>query len=101
MIPMQVAGYSIPFLRDAVGSGIVYVRRMQCELSLDQDIKPSTSSSEDAMAQCINCNKSVQLCSLRDHMHLSNGGSNSQTPTNYLDLANVQALAVSTDGHFC
>ena len=55
VIPMQAVGYSIPFLRNAVGSGIVYVRPMQCELSLDHDIKPSTSSSEDAMAKCINC----------------------------------------------
>ena len=64
-IPMQTVGYTIPFLRDAVGSGIIYVRPIQYELSLDQDITPSTSSSEDAvMTQCINCHKSIPLHSL-------------------------------------
>ena len=98
-IPMQTVGYTVPFLRDAVGSGIIYVRPIQCELSLDQDITPSTSSSEDAvMTQCINCNKSMPLHSLRDHMPLCNGGSSGETPTNSVGLTNVQAPVVSTDG---
>ena len=67
-IPMHTVGYTIPFLRDAVGSGVIYVRPIQCDLSLDKDNSPSTFSSEDAvMTQCINCNKSVPIHSLRDH----------------------------------
>ena len=89
-IPMQTVGYTIPFLRDAVGSEIIYVRIIQCELSLDQDITPSTSSSEDAvMTQCINCNKSIPLHSLRDHMPLCNGGSSGETPTISVGLSNL------------
>lgn len=68
-ISMQATGYSIPFLKDALGSGIVYIRPIQNELSMDQDIKSNISSSEGAVTTiCINCNESVPLCSLRDHM---------------------------------
>ena len=98
-IPIQTVGYTIPFLRDAVGGGIIYVRPFQCDLSLDKDNNPSTSSSEDAvMTECINCNKCVPLHSLRDHMPLCNGGSSSETPTISLVLTNVQAPGVSTNG---
>ena len=97
-IPMQPTGYTIPFLKDALGSGIVYIRPIQSELSLDQDIKSSIPSSEGAvMTKCINCNKSVPLCSFRDHMSLCNGGSSGKTPTNSLGLTTL-ARGVPTDG---
>ena len=96
-IPMQSTGYSIPFLKDALGSGIVYIRPIQSELSLDQDIESSISSSEGAvMTKCINCNESVALCSICDHMLLCNGGSSGKTPTNCLDLTKP-AHGVLTD----
>ena len=63
-IPMGSQGYSIKDLRSSINSAILYVRPLQTDLTLDQEIQDDR---ETPKVNCIHCGKEVSLSELRVH----------------------------------
>ena len=66
VILMPSNGYTIPYLKDFVGSNtLLYIRPMKSTLSLDKSPQPVTSRSP--LTKCPNCSLSVAIMELRSH----------------------------------
>ena len=66
LIPMPSDGYSVPYLKEMVGtSTMIYIRPIKESLSLEKAIVSVSSTSP--LTECTRCHKEVPIFSLRQH----------------------------------
>lgn len=66
LLLMPSDGYTIPYIRDLVGSStLLYIRPMKCCLSLDKPPQPVTTHSP--LTKCPKCSLSIPIMQLRKH----------------------------------
>lgn len=90
-IPFSANGYSLPYLRDCIGSGMVYIRPLQSVLSTDPLQEASNSGVQSVTTMCVNCSQKVPINGIRQHIGLCNGGSSTSTDDND-DVTVIEAV---------
>ncbi len=66
LIPMPSEGYSIPFLREMIGSStLLYIRPIKCVISMEKPNVEATSTS--LTTECSGCQKRIPISCLRQH----------------------------------
>ena len=72
IILMPSNGYTIPYLRDVVGSNtLLYIRPMKSSLSLDKP--PQLVTNESPLTECPKCCLSIPIMQLRSHSFTCSG----------------------------
>lgn len=84
-IPLPASGYSIPFLKNCVGSAMIYIRPMQGDLSTQPILSNTTAGGATVTTTCINCHHAIAICEIREHVKTC-GGSSSKSDLEVLEI---------------
>ncbi|XP_067031279.1 uncharacterized protein [Acropora muricata] len=83
VIAMPPLGYTVPYLREALGQAIAYLRPVQRCLDMTPITQPSPplDMSGAPSVRCVNCGKHVAISQLRIHEDGCSGGPSTASPT--------------------